>query len=80
MVRRSFVVRKIKDTVPWRYVISDLNGELIAGTFYEKELRKTNQKEYRIEKVIKRKGDELFVKWKGYDNSFNSWIDKKNIV
>ena len=61
-------------------MISDLNGELIAGTFYEKELRKTNQKEYRIEKVIKRKGDELFVKWKGYDNSFNSWIDKKNIV
>ena len=80
MVRRSFVVSKIKDTVPWRYVISDLNGELIAGTFYEKELRKTNQKGYRIEKVIKRKGDELFVKWKGYDNSFNSWIDKKDII
>ena len=62
------------------YVITDLNGELIAGTFYEKELQKTSQKEYRIEKVIKRKGDKLYVKWKGYDNSFNSWIDKKDIV
>ena len=49
-----FVVSKIKDTVPWTYVISDLNGEPIAGSFYEKELQKTNQKEFRIEKVIKR--------------------------
>ena len=59
------------------YVISDLNGEEIAGTFYEKELQKTSQKEFRIEKVIRRKGDKLHVKWKGYDNRFNSWIDKK---
>ena len=48
--------------------------------FMKKELQKTNQKEFRIEKVIKRKGNRLCVKWKGYDNSFNSWIDKKNIV
>ena len=47
------------------------------GTFDEKELQKTNQQEFRIEKVIKRKGDKLYVKWKGYDNSFNSWINKK---
>ena len=67
-----FVVSKIKNTVPWTYVISDLNGELIARSFCEKELQKTSQKECRIEKVIKRKGDELYVKWKGYDNSFNS--------
>ena len=70
-----FVVSKIKDTVPWAYVISDLNGEKIAGSFYEKELQKRNQKEYRIEKVIKRKGNKLYVKWNRYDNSFNSWID-----
>ena len=57
-------------------MISDLTGEPIAGTFYEKELQKTSQKECRIEKVIKRKGDKLYVKWKGYDNLFNSWIDK----
>ena len=51
-----FVVKKIKNTVPWKYVISDLNGEETVGSFYEKELQKTNQKEFRIEKVIKRKG------------------------
>ena len=75
-----FIIKKIKNTVPWTYVINDLNGEEIIGTFYEKELQKTNQQEFRIEKVIKRKGDRLYVKWKGYDNSFNSWIDKKDIV
>ena len=61
-------------------LINDLNGEEIIGTFYEKELQKTNQEEFRIEKVIRRKGDKLYVKWKGYDNSFNSWIDKRNLV
>ena len=45
------------------------------GTFYQKELQKTNQEEFRIEKVIKLKGDKMYVKWKGYDNSFNSWIE-----
>ena len=50
------------------------------GTFYEKELQKTIKKEFRIEKIIKRKGDKLYVRWKGYDNSFNSWIDEKDIV
>ena len=75
-----FVISKIKNTVPWTYVISDLNGEEITGSFYEKELQKTNQKEFRIEKVLKRKGDKLYVKWKGYDNRFNSSIDKKDLV
>ena len=75
-----FIISKIKNTVPWTYVINDLNGEEIIGKFYEKELQKTNQKGFRIEKVIKRKGDKLYVKWKGYDNSFNSWIDKKDLV
>ena len=75
-----FVVSKIKNTVPWTYIINVLNGKKIIGTFYEKELQKTNQKEFRIEKVIKRKGDKSYVKWEGYDNSFNSWIDKKDLV
>ena len=75
-----FVVKKVKNTVPWTYVISDLNGEEIVGSFHEKELQKTNQKEFRIEKVIKRKGNKLYVKWKGYNNSFNSWIDKKDLI
>ena len=54
MERRNFCCKKIKNTVPWTYVISDLNGEGIIGSFYEKELHKTNQKEFRIEKVIKK--------------------------
>ena len=75
-----FVIKKVKNTVLRTYVINDLNGEEITGTFYKKELQKTNQEEFRIEKVIKRKGDKIYVKWKGYDNSFNSWIDKKDLV
>ena len=75
--KEVFVIKKVKNTVPQTYVISDLNVKEIIGTFYEKELQKTNQEEFRIEKVIKKKGDKLYVKWKGYDNSFNSWIDKK---
>ena len=60
--------------------MDDLNGEEITGTFYEKELQEIDQQEFRIEKVIKKNGDKLYVKWKGYDNSFNSWIDKKDLV
>ena len=73
-------MKKIKSTVPWTYEISDLNGEKIVESIYEKELQKTNQKEFRIEKVIKRKGNKLHVKWKGYDNSFNSWINEKDLI
>ena len=75
-----FVTKKVRNTVPWTDVINDLNGEEIMGTFYGKELQKTDQEEFRIEKVIKRKGDKMYVKWKGYDNSFNSWIDKKDLI
>ena len=80
MSEEFFVTKKVKNTVPWTYLINDLKSEEIIGKFYEKELQKTNQKEFRMEKVIKRKGDKLYVKWKGYDNSFNSWIDKKDLV
>ena len=59
------MIKKIKNTVPWTYVINDLNGEEITGTFYENELQRTNQEEFRIEKVIKRKNDKLYIKWKG---------------
>ena len=75
-----FIINKIENTVPWTYAISDLNGEEITGSFYVNEMQKTNQKEFRIEKVFKRKGDQLYVKWKGYDNSFNSWINKKDLL
>ena len=73
------IVHKILE-FPWTYVINDLNGEQIFGTFYEKELQKSNQKEFRIEKVTKKKRNKLYVKWKQYDNSFSSWIHKKKKV
>ena len=76
----DFIISKIKNTVPWTHVINDLNDEEITGAFYEKELQKTNQQEVRKEKVIKRKGDKFYVKWKGYGNSFNSRIDKKDFL
>ena len=74
-----FIINKIKNTVPWTYPISDLNGEEVTGSFYEKELQRTNQKEFRIEKVLKRKGDKLYVERKGHDNRFNSWINKTDL-
>ena len=67
-----FVIKEVKNTVPWTYILNVLNGDEIFGTFYEKKLQKTNQQTFRIEKVIKRKGNKLYVKWEGYDNSFNS--------
>ena len=73
-------MKEIKNTVSWTYVINDPNGKEIIGTFYENELQKSNQEEFRIEKVIKKKGDKLYVTWKGCDSSFNSWIDKKDLV
>ena len=69
----AFVIKRIKDTVPWIYVITDFNGEEIVRTFFEKELLKTKQKEFR-------NGNKIYVKWKGYNVSFNSWIDEKDIV
>ena len=75
MSEEDFVIKKVKNAVRWTYVINDINGEEIVRTFDKKELQKANQKEFRIEKVIKKKG----VKWKGCDNSFNSWIDKKTV-
>ena len=74
------IIKKIKNTVPWTYVTNDLNDAEIIGTFFENELQDTKQIEFRIEKVIKKKGDKLYVNWKGYDNSLNSWIDKKDLV
>ena len=55
-----FVIRQIKNTVLWTYVISDLNGEESVSSFYEKELQKTDEKEFRIERVIERKETVIF--------------------
>ena len=78
--KRVLWLKKVKNTDPWTYFINDLTGDKIIGTFYEKELQKNNQQEFRIEKVINKKGDKLYVKWKGYDSSSNSWINKKELI
>ena len=72
-----FIIKKIKNNVPWTCLINDLDDEEIVGTFCENELQGTRQIDFRIENVIKKKGGKLYVQWKGYNNSFNSWIDKK---
>ena len=74
-----FVIKKVKNTVPWTNIISDLKDEEIIGIFYEIEPQKINQQEFRIEKLIKRKCDKLYVKWKGDNNLLNSWINKKDL-
>ena len=63
-----FTIKKVKNIVPWTYVINYLNGDEIIETFYEKEPQKINQKEFRTEKVIKKKVDKLYVKWKDYNS------------
>lgn len=75
-----FVILSIQFTDPVTYKIKDYNGEEIQGTFYEKELQKSQQDVFRIERVIRRKGNKSFVKWKGYPDSFNSWIDNTKIL
>ena len=75
-----FTLKQVKNTEPWTYVIEDLQGNVIDGTFYESELQKTKQEVFRVEKVLKRKNGKLFVKWKGYPSTQNSWIDEKDII
>ena len=74
------MIKKVKNTVSWTYVTSNLKDEEIVEIFYKEELQESNQKEFRVEKVTKKKDDKLYIKWKGYDSSFNSWIDKKDIT
>ena len=75
-----FTIAEVKRTSPITYRFADLNGEEITSTFYEPELQKTSQELLRIEKVIKRRKKKSLVKWKGYSNDFNSWVDNKDIV
>ena len=81
---KTFLWLKKLKYCAWTYVISDLKGERIVGTFYGKELQKTNWKEYRVQKVIKRKGDKIYVKGQATiviltvalikTHSINEWI------
>ena len=72
--KEVFEIIDIQNTNPVTYKVKDLNGEPDDGSFYEPELQ-TTQDVFRIEKVIRRKGQRAFVKWKGYPNTFNSWVD-----
>ena len=73
------MIKRFKNNVLWTYASENLNAKEIVGTFYERELKNNYQKRFIIEKVIKN-ADKLYVKGKGYDNSFNSWIDKKDTI
>ena len=73
-----FIVVKVLKTEPQTYIIKDLNGEEIKGTFYNEELSRYDSELYEIEKVLKRKKDKFLVKWKGYEKP--SWTDSKSII
>ena len=76
-----FEITRIQDTSPVTYKIKDWNGDEIDGSFYEKELQKTSQEVFRIERVLRRdyKNQRVLVKWMGYPKSFNSWVSMKYI-
>jgi len=75
-----FTVSKTQRTNPVTYKITDLNDEEIQGTFYEQELQKTSQEVFRIEKIVKKGKTKSFVKWRGYPESFNSWVDNNDLI
>lgn len=76
-----FLIRKVNQSTPVTYVIEDLHKRPVLGTFYRQELQKTKCPDiYLIEKVIRRKGTKLFVKWLGLPESENSWIEKRALL
>lgn len=76
-----YIVHKVQPTVPVTYLLKDNRGEIIKGGFYQEELNKSKYKDtYLIEKVIKRKGEKLLVRWLGFDKTHDSWIDKKDLL
>ena len=77
-----FVIDKVNLTKPVTYNVIDLLGEKVEGSFYEKELQEAKQQTFRIEKVVKydKKKKKALVKWKGYSDKFNSWVNFKDLV
>ena len=76
-----FKIYKVNKSNVISYQIKDMNDELVKGIFYERELQLTKNTtgEYIIEKVLKTKGNKIYVKWRGYNNNFNSWLNKYDI-
>lgn len=76
-----FKIKKVQFTNPVTYKLEDLQERPIEGGFYEQELQKTEHPNvYLIERVLRRKDNKIYVKWLGFDNTYNSWINKKDIV
>ena len=77
-----FKIYKINKSNVITYQLKDLNDEKIKAFFYRTELSKTKNTsgEYIIEKILKTKGNQMYVKWRGYSNNFNSWIDKNSVT
>ena len=81
-----FKIAEINPTTPVTYKIKDTRDEILKGSFYEKELQKTNQEIFRLKKVIKRRVNkdtgikEAYVKWRGYSDKFNQWIPESNLI
>ena len=78
--KEVFMIKEVKNTVQCTYVISYFNVEEIVGKFYEKEVKRTNQTEFRPQNVLKKNCDKLYVKWIFYDDSCNIWSDQKHMV
>ncbi|XP_036147594.1 uncharacterized protein LOC118647233 [Monomorium pharaonis] len=76
-----FKIIKVQHTNPVTYLLEDYRGTSIVEAFYEHELhRATHPNVYLVEKVLRRKGDKVYVKWLGFDDSHNSWIYKDNVI
>ena len=73
-----YKIHKINNSIPVTYILKDLQGEIIVGSFYDEELQKTSQEVFRIEKVLRKKKingvDHGLVKWIGYSEKFNEWL------
>ena len=77
-----YKIYKINKSNVITYQLKDMNDGIIKGQFYTKELQltKNDTGEYIIEKILKNNKNKIFVKWRGYDSSFNSWIDKNTVI
>ncbi|XP_077277712.1 uncharacterized protein LOC143905919 [Temnothorax americanus] len=76
-----FKIVKVQRTNPVTYLLEDYRGKSVAEVFYEQDLhRATYPDVYIVDKVLRRRGDEVYVKWLGFDGSHNSWIPKDNVI